>query len=120
MKLFIYTMALIAVGVVPLCAHAAQPSLGELLQIQQSTNTLCLVRGQGRARMLCRCAAVVVSNKLAIEGTADYQEQPEAVFEEAFEFCMGHEDKGFIASTAKLFQSKTAAEEFLRGNQPRQ
>ena len=97
--------------------HASVPTLNELLQIQQSVNSLCLLRGQGRARILCRCAAVVVSNKLAIEGAADYQKQSEILFEQSFEFCMAHEDMGFISATAKLYQSKAAIEESLKSNE---
>jgi hypothetical protein len=29
---------------------------------------------------------------------------------------MAHEDRGFVSSTAKLYQSKTAVEESLKGN----
>jgi len=116
MKKFICLIGLLAAGLPPMSAQAATPTLSELLQIQQSVNTACLVRGQGRARMLCRCTAVVVSNKLAAEGTADYQEQAEALYEQSFEYCMAHEDRGFVSSTSKLYQSKTAVEESLKGN----
>ncbi|MEI6483693.1 MAG: hypothetical protein WCO62_09760 [Betaproteobacteria bacterium] len=116
MKKFICLIGLLAAGLPPMSAQAATPTLSELLQIQQSVNTACLVRGQGRARMLCRCTAVVVSNKLAAEGTADYQEQAETLYEQSFEYCMAHEDRGFVSSTAKLYQSKTAVEESLKGN----
>jgi hypothetical protein len=64
--------------------------------------------------MLCRCAAVLVSNKLAAEGTAGYQENAETIFDQAFESCMSNEDRAFIASTAKLYQSQPAVEESLR------
>ena len=104
-----------------LCAIAAQanaqaqtPTVSELLLIQQSVNNDCLARGQGRARMLCRCAAVLISNKLATEGTTDYQEKAEPMFEQAFEACMRNEDRAFIAATAKLYQSQPAVEESLR------
>lgn len=120
MKKFLCMTALLAAGMPPLSVQAATPTLNELLQIQQSVNTLCLARGQGRARMLCRCAAVVVSNKLTAEGTACYQEQAEALFEQSFEFCMAHEDRGFISATARLYQSKPAAEESLRDNETKQ
>jgi hypothetical protein len=117
MNNFLSTITLIIACVLPCDVQAAPPTQGDLLQIQQSVNTQCLVQGQGRARMLCRCAAVVVSNKLAVEGTADYQAQPDAMLEQAFEFCMAHEDRGFVTATAKLYQSKTAVEESLRVNE---
>ena len=116
MKKFFCLFGLIAACLLPVSVHAATPTLNELLQIQQSVNTTCLVRGQGRARMLCRCTAVVVSNKLAAEGTVGYQEQAETLFEQSFEYCMSHEDSGFVSSTAKLYQSNTAVEESLKGN----
>jgi len=115
MKKCICLIALLMSGQAHIQALAAPPTLNDLLQIQQSVNAACLVRGQGRARMLCRCAAVVVSNKLATEGTANYVEQAEILFEPSFEFCTAHEDRGFISATAKLFQSKPAIEESLKG-----
>lgn len=114
MRKFTHTISMLAAVCLPVTALATPPTMSELLQIQQSVNTACLVRGQGRARMICRCAAVVVSHKLASEGTSNYQEQADALFEESFEFCTGNEDRGFISATAKLFQSKTAVEESLR------
>lgn len=117
MKKFICLISLITLGLIRMSAQAATPTLSELLQIQQSVNTACLVRGQGRARLLCRCAAVVVSHKLAAEGTTNYVEQAETLFEQSFEYCMANEDRGFIAATAKLFQSKPAVEEFLKANE---
>ena len=117
MKKLICLIGLVALGLPPVSVQAAAPTLSDLLQIQQSVNTACLVRGQGRARMLCRCTAVVVSNKLAAEATIDYQEQAEAMFEQSFEYCMSHEDRGFVSSTAKLYQSKPAVEESLKGNE---
>ncbi len=116
MRKLICSTAMLASLCMATSAQPQSPKLSELLQIQQSVNTACLVRGQGRARMICRCAAVVVSNKLATEGISNYPERAEALFEESFEFCTGHEDRGFISSTAKLFQSKTAVEEMLQGN----
>jgi|GEM_PF-4088914 hypothetical protein len=116
MKKFICLFGLIAAGLPPVSVHAATPTLSELLQIQQSVNTTCLVRGQGRARMLCRCAAVVVSNKLAAQDAIDYQEQAETLFEQSFEYCKTHEDRGFVSSTAKLYQFKSTIEESLKGN----
>jgi hypothetical protein len=116
MRKFTHTIFMLAAVWLPTSAMATPPTMSELLQVQQSVNTACLVRGQGRARMICRCAAVVVSNKLATEGISNYPERAEALFEESFEFCTGHEDRGFISSTAKLFQSKTAVEESLQGN----
>ena len=117
MKKSFSIFVLIVLSSLSLSVHASVPTLNEMLQIQQSVNSLCLVRGQGRARILCRCAAVVVSNKLAIEGAYDYQQQSEILFEQSFEFCMSHEDKGFISATAKLYQSKAAIEESLKGNE---
>lgn len=117
MKKIIFFISLLLPSLMPTSAQAATPTLSELLQIQQSVNTACLVRGQGRARMLCRCAAVVVSNKLATEGTANYVEQAETLFEQSFEYCMSNEDRGFISATAKLFQSKPAIEESLKANE---
>ena len=116
MKKFLCSISTIVVILSSLSVQAAAPTLSELLQIQQSVNTACLVRGQGRARMLCRCTAVVVSNKLAVEGTVGYQEQAETLYEQSFEYCMAHEDRGFVSSTAKLYQSKKAVEESLKGN----
>ena len=116
MKKFLCSISTIVVILSSLSVQAAAPTLSELLQIQQSVNTACLVRGQGRARMLCRCTAVVVSNKLAVEGTVGYQEQAETLYEQSFEYCMAHEDRGFVSGTAKLYQSKTAVEESLKGN----
>jgi hypothetical protein len=116
MKKLICLIGLLAAGLPPMSAQAATPTLSELLQIQQSVNTTCLVRGQGRARMLCRCTAVVISNKLAAQGTAGYQEQAETLYEQSFEYCMAHEDRGFVSGTAKLYQSKTAVEESLKAN----
>lgn len=95
-------------------ALAQTPTINELLLIQQTVNTHCLARGQGRARILCRCSAVLVSNKLAVEGTAGYKENPEAMFDQAFESCMSHEDKSFPATTSRLYQSQPAVEESLR------
>ena len=95
-------------------AQAQTATVNELLLIQQSVNNECLARGQGRARMLCRCAAVLVSNKLATEGTAGYQEKVEPLFEAAFASCMSSEDRSFTAATAKLYQSQPAVEESLR------
>ncbi len=116
MKKFLCSISTIVVILSSLSVQAAAPTLSELLQIQQSVNTACLVRGQGRARMLCRCTAVVVSNKLAVEGTVGYQEQAETLYEQSFEYCMAQEDRGFVSGTAKLYQSKTAVEESLKGN----
>lgn len=96
-------------------AQAQTPTATELLQIQQSVNTYCLGRGQGRARILCRCSAVLVSNKLATEGTAGYKENAETVFDQAFEFCMSHEDKSFPTAMSRFYQSQPAVEESLRG-----
>jgi hypothetical protein len=110
-----HSIPMLAAVWLPVSALATPPTMSELLQIQQNVNTACLVRGQGRARMICRCAAVVVSNKLATEGTLNYPERAEALFVDSFEFCTGHEDRGFISATAKLFQSKTAVEESLQG-----
>jgi hypothetical protein len=95
-------------------AQAQTPTASELLLIQQSVNTYCLGRGQGRARILCRCSAVLVSNKLATEGTAGYQENAETIFDQAFESCMSHEDKSFPTTTSRLYQSQPAVEESLR------
>jgi hypothetical protein len=114
MKKTLSIITLLCVGLAQSSVQAETPGASELLLIQQSVNTQCLARGQGRARMLCRCAAVLVSNKLAAEGTAGYQENAEAIFEQAFEFCMSSEDRAFTTSTAKLYQSQPAAEESLR------
>jgi hypothetical protein len=92
------------------------PTVNDLLQIQQAVNTHCLARGQGRARILCRCAAVLVSNRLAKEGTAAYQENSEGVFDQAFESCMSNEDKSFPGTTSRLYQLQPAIEESLRGS----
>lgn len=116
MKNHFRMIALLIAVLPPLSAQAAPPTATELLQIQQAVNTHCLARGQGRARMLCRCAAVLVSNKLATEGTASYQDNAEALFDQSFEFCMSHEDRAFTTATARLYQSQPAAEESLRGS----
>lgn len=108
-------VALLASSLIQLPAQAQTPTVNELLLIQQAVNTHCLARGQGRARILCRCSAVMVSNRLAAEGTAGYQENSEAVFEQAFESCINHEDKSFPATTSRLYQSQPAVEESLRG-----
>jgi len=119
LKKLVAAITLTAAAASSFCAHAEPPSLGDLLKIQQSVNSMCLIRGQGRARMLCRCAAVVVSQKVAVEGAGGFQAQPEAMFEQAFEACTAHEDKGFFTATAKLYQSKSAIEESLRANEPK-
>lgn len=111
-KIFCLTTLLSAM-LLQTAAQAETPTVSELLLIQQSVNTYCLGRGQGRARTLCRCSAVVVSNKLAIEGTAGYKENLEALFDQAFESCMSHEDKSFPTTTSRLYQSQPAAEESL-------
>ena len=113
MKKTLSIIALLCISLTQADAGAQTPTVNELLLIQQSVNTYCLAKGQGRARMLCRCAAVLVSNKLAAEGTAGYQENAEAIFEQAFEFCMSSEDRAFTTSTAKLYQSQPAVEESL-------
>ncbi len=95
-------------------AQAQTPTADELLLIQKSVNTHCLARGQGRARILCRCSAVLVSNKLAVEGTAGYKENPEAMFDQAFESCMSNEDKSFPTAMSRFYQSQPAVEESLR------
>ncbi len=114
MKKTLSIIALLCISLTQTTAGAQTPTVNELLLIQQSVNTHCLAKGQGRARMLCRCAAVLVSNKLATEGTAGYQENTEAVFDQAFESCMSSEDRSFTAGTAKLYQSQPAVEESLR------
>ncbi len=114
MKKTLFTIVLLCASLTQASVRADTPAASELLLIQQSVNTQCLARGQGRARMLCRCAAVLVSNKLATEGTAGYQENAEAVFNQAFESCMSNEDRAFTAATAKLYQSQPAVEESLR------
>jgi hypothetical protein len=106
--------ALLSATLLPTSAQAQTPTVSELLLIQQSVNTYCLGRGQGRARILCRCSAVMVSNKLATEGTAGYQENAETIFDQAFESCMSHEDKSFPTTTSRLYQSQPAVEESLR------
>ena len=106
--------ALLAASLVQAPAQAQTPTVSELLQIQQAVNTLCLTRGQGRARMLCRCAAVLVSDRLVDEGTALYRDNAEALFDQAFEACMSHEDKSFPTATSRLYQSQPAVEESLR------
>lgn len=119
LKKLIAAITLIAAASSSFSVNAAPPAMSDLLKVQQSVHSMCLLRGQGRARMLCRCAAVVVSQKLAVEGTDGYQAQPEAMFEQAFEVCTGHEDKGFVTATAKLYQSKSAVEELLRAGEPK-
>lgn len=106
--------AVLSTALLPATAQAQTPTATELLQIQQSVNTYCLGRGQGRARILCRCSAVLVSNKLASDGVAGYTENAEAIFDQAFEFCMSHEDKSFPTATSRLYQSQPAVEEYLR------
>ena len=113
MKKTLFTLILLYASLTQTNAQAQTPTVNELLLIQQSGNTECLARRQGRARMLCRCAAVLVSNKLATEGTAGYQEKAESIFEAAFESCMSNEDRAFTAATAKLYQSQPAVEESL-------
>ena len=119
MKKTLSIIALLCASLTLANARAEIPNANELLLIQQSVNTHCLSRGQGRARMLCRCAAVLVSNKLANEGTAGYQENAEAVFDQAFESCMSNEDRSFTTATAKLYQSQPAVEESLRKSAPK-
>lgn len=104
----------LSAALLPATAQAQTATASELLRVQQSVNTYCLERGQGRARILCRCSAVLVSNKLASEGMAGYTENPEAIFNQAFESCMSNEDKSFPAATSRLYQSQTAVEEYLR------
>ena len=106
--------ALLAASLVQAPAQAQTPTVTELLQIQQAVNTLCLNRGQGRARILCRCASVLVSEKLVVEGTAVFKDNAEALFDQAFEACMSHEDKSFPTTTSRLYQSQPAVEESLR------
>ena len=113
MKKILPTLVLLCAGFTQVSVQAQTPTVNELLLIQQAVNNQCLARGQGRARMLCRCAAVLVSNKLATEGTAGYQEKAEPMFEKAFESCMSNEDRAFTAATAKLYQSQPAVEESL-------
>ena len=113
MKNLLSTLILLCTIATQANVQAQTPTVNELLMIQQSVNNQCLARGQGRARMLCRCAAVLVSNKLATEGTAGYQEKAEPMFEQAFEACMSNEDRAFTAATAKLYQSQPAVEESL-------
>ena len=114
MKKILSTLVLLCASLTQTNAQAQTPTVNELLLIQQSVNNQCLARGQGRARMLCRCAAVLISNKLATEGTAGYQEKAESMLEQAFEACMSNEDRAFTAATAKLYQSQPAVEESLR------
>lgn len=114
MKKTLPIIALLCASLTQTTAWAETPTVNELLMIQQSVNTQCLARGQGRARMLCRCAAVLVSNKLATEGTAGYKDNAEPIFDQAFESCMSSEDRSATASTAKLYQSQPAVEESLR------
>jgi hypothetical protein len=113
MKKILTTLILLCASFTQANAQAQAPTVNELLLIQQSVNNQCLARGQGRARMLCRCAAVLVSNKLATDGTAGYQEKAETIFEQAFDACMNNEDRAFTAATAKLYQSQPAVEESL-------
>lgn len=119
MKKIFYMAALLAITALQSSVQAQTPAkpptVNELLQIQQTVNSFCLARGQGRARTLCRCAAVLVSNRLATEGTAAEMENSEAIFDQAFESCMNNEDKSFPATTSRLYQSQTAIEESLRG-----
>jgi hypothetical protein len=114
MKKTLSTVILLFASLTQTSVQAQVPTANELLLIQRSVNTHCLARGQGRARMLCRCAAVLVSNKLATEGTAGYQENAEPIFEQAFESCMSNEDRSFTTETARHYQSQPAAEESLR------
>ena len=113
MKKTLSIIALLCTSLTQTTAGAQTPTANELLLIQRSVNTHCLARGQGRARMLCRCAAVLVSNKLATEGTAGYQENAEPIFEQAFESCMSNEDRSFTTETARHYQSQPAVEESL-------
>lgn len=116
MKKYIGITALLAasLSLTALPGHAQTLTVNELLQLQQTVNNYCLGRGQGRARTLCRCAAVLVSDKVAAEGIAARQEDLEGVFDQAFESCMSNEDKSFPSITSRRYQSQPAAEEALR------
>lgn len=115
MKTYFGIASVLLASLYPLPGQAQALSVTELLQLQQTVNNHCLGRGQGRARTLCRCAAVLVSDKVVAEGISARQENLEAVFDQAFESCMNNEDKSFPAITSRRYQSQPAAEEALRG-----
>lgn len=89
-------------------------SVNALLAIQQNINTQCLARSQGRARILCRCAAVVATKKIAIEGLDAFNKDAQAWSDQAYEHCSNNEDHGYVMETARLYQSQTSIEQLLQ------
>ena len=92
-------------------------SVNSLLSIQQNINTQCLAKSQGRARILCRCTAVIATKKIAVEGLAAFNQDPQAFSDQAYKHCSTSDDHGYVMETARLYQSQTNIEQILQNKQ---
>ncbi len=108
-------LAALALAAAAPMAHADPITVEQLFEIQNAANTQCLVDNGGRSRIPCRCAAVLVSEQVILQGIDAVKGTYDKVFNNAFEQCRTHEDRAFPMRAARLYQSRAAAEEMLAG-----